>query len=303
MSESVTLAIKGGRYEDAERDLTKIVSDSPSEDNYFLLATVKSNLLLSGRSFEEVKYCYEKCYELSENRQQTEQNIISFNTLIYEQLEELIVNLRQQKKVQWASVAISTLITHTSAKHIEGSKSVIGNITGIVGASYGVGMFLGSLSKLGEIDDVIEFSENLKNMIISYLKGSIKIEQNLISDFLDKFEEKKNPNPLTDPNSPLNDPKHPSSLKDIFWLALCTAFIVYLIIALGSGGALESLGEEANGFILLVCGIPSYFIWKSEKFQDWRKKKYIKRYIVKRNPRKDPNADPELIKLMDKWDL
>tara|TARA_B110000971_G_C19929852_1_gene463416 strand:- start:50 stop:949 length:900 start_codon:yes stop_codon:yes gene_type:complete len=299
MTESVKLAIKGGRYEDAERELTAVITDESTESNYFLLATVKSNLLLGGRSFEEVKYCYEKCYELTENSKHTEQKIIAFNKVIYNQLDELIDNLKQQKKVQWAAVAIGTLITHTSAKHIENSKSVFGNITGIVGASYGVGMSLGSMSALGEIDDVVKYAENLQRLIIAYLKSSIKTEQKLISDFLESTKEKKNPNPLTDPSSPLNDIKNSSYILDIVAVAVISWVIVVFILS----SIIGRMNEESEQIVILVSLLPTYFIVKSDPFKEWRKKKYIKRYVSQKNLRNDPKADPEIIKLMDKWGL
>ena len=299
MTDSITLAIKGGRYEDAERELTTLLSDESTENNYFLLATVKSNLLLGGRSFEEVKYCYEKCYELTDNLKLTEQKIIAFNMVIYDQLDDLINNLKQQKKVQWAAVAIGTLITHSSAKHIENSKSVFGNITGIVGASYGVGMSLGSLSALGEINDVVEYAENLQRLIITYLKSSVKTEQKLISDFLESTKEKKNPNPLTDPSSPLNDFKNSAFILDILAAASISGSIIFVILS----SIIGRMNEESAQLLAFVSLIPTYFIVTSDPYKEWRKKKYIKRYIKGKNLRNDPNADPEIIKLMDKWGL
>ena len=99
MNDLITMSIQGGRYLEAEKQIGDIILTSPSADSYFMLGTVKSNLLLDkGRSYLEVQFCFNKYLELSEDKSQSEKNIMAFCVGLYSQLADIESKLLAQKK-------------------------------------------------------------------------------------------------------------------------------------------------------------------------------------------------------------
>lgn len=191
MNDLITMSIQGGRYVEAEKQIGDIILSNPSADAYFMLGTVKSNLLLDkGRSYLEVQFCFNKYLELSEDKSQSEKNIMAFCVGLYSQLAELEAKLYEQKKKEVLNIAFGALITFASSKIIDNSKQSFGVISGLVGASFGVGMSLDSIGNIGDINSIISYVIRLKVEMVEYLKNNIDVEKELLQSEILSLGEK-----------------------------------------------------------------------------------------------------------------
>ena len=69
MNDLIIMAIQGGRYLEAEKQIGNLILNQPTADAYFLLGTTKPNLLLDkGRSYLEVQFCFNRYLELTQDR-------------------------------------------------------------------------------------------------------------------------------------------------------------------------------------------------------------------------------------------
>jgi hypothetical protein len=219
MNELVKMAIQGGRYLEAENKLGQIIEDNPNDEAFFCLASVKSNLLLDkGRSFNEVAYCFNRYLELSSDRSVAEKNIMVFSIGLYSQLQELIDNLKRQRKSAVLNTALGVLVTFASSKIIDNSKNSFGVISGFVGASMGIGISLESISNIGDISQIIKYCLELNFKLIEYLKSNIKSETKLLENEILVLNEKYNVI-KTDSNIDV------SILKNLNQYFRCTFFI------------------------------------------------------------------------------
>jgi hypothetical protein len=172
MNDLIVMAIKGGRYLEAEQSLNQIILSQPNSEAYFLLATVKSNLLLAnGRSFDEITYCFEKSISLSDDRTQTQNDTGAFLYGIVKQLNIIHSTLKTQAGNQLLKSLAGIALTFASSKIIDNSDKAFGIITGAVGAGFGVGMTIDGLNQIGDIANQIEFVKNLQRNTINYLKN------------------------------------------------------------------------------------------------------------------------------------
>lgn len=170
MNDVILMSIKGGRYLEAEKETNKIILDNPSDEVYFLMGTVKSNLLLDkGRDFSEVTYCFEKSIELSKNSTETKNQAGTFLLGIHKQLQDISIQIFEQKKVAQKQISQGVLATYLSSVVLDNSKSSFGNIAGIVGAGFGVGLAYDGLSNIGDLNAQSIFIKNLRVNIESYL--------------------------------------------------------------------------------------------------------------------------------------
>ena len=170
MNDVILMSIKGGRYLEAEKETNKIILDNPSDEVYFLMGTVKSNLLLDkGRDFSEVTYCFEKSIELSKNSTETKNQAGTFLLGIHKQLQDISAQIVEQKKVAQKQISQGVLATYLSSVVLDNSKSSFGNIAGIVGAGFGVGLAYDGLSNIGDLNAQSIFIKNLRVNIESYL--------------------------------------------------------------------------------------------------------------------------------------
>lgn len=185
------MSIQGGRYLEAEKQIGEIIVKEPSPEAYFMLGTVKSNLLLdSNRSYQEVQLCFNKCLEMSKDVSQSEKDIMVFCLNLHKQLSELENELIKQKNKQKWNVVAGLITTFAFSKIIDNSSGSFGVIGGLVGASYGVGLSLESLSNIGDFDEIRSFVIQLKNEMTSFLKVSIKNEVDLLRSEILSITEK-----------------------------------------------------------------------------------------------------------------
>jgi hypothetical protein len=191
MNDLIIMAIQGGRYLEAEKQIGNLILNQPTADAYFLLGTTKSNLLLDkGRSYLEVQFCFNRYLELTQDRASSERNIMVFCVGLYSQLSELEKNLLAQKKAETLNVALGTLVTFASSKVIDESSKSFGVISGMLGASFGIGMALDGLSNIGSISDMISYVSRLKVEMVGYLESVIQLEKDLLSSEILTLSEK-----------------------------------------------------------------------------------------------------------------
>ena len=191
MNDLITMSIQGGRYVEAEKQIGDIILSNPSADAYFMLGTVKSNLLLDkGRSYLEVQFCFNKYLELSEDKSQSEKHIMAFCVGLYSQLADLEAELYKQKKKEVLNIALGALITFQSSKTIDNAESSFGIIGGLVGASFGVGIALDSIGNIGDINAIISYVIRIKVEMVEYLKNKIDIEKELLKSEILSLGEK-----------------------------------------------------------------------------------------------------------------
>lgn len=182
MNDLITMAIQGGRYLEAERQLGDIILNNPSSDAYFMLGTTKSNLLLDkGRSFLEVQFCFNRSFELCDDRETMEQNIMVFCIGLYSQLSELENNLIKQRQNEAKNIIIGAMVSFAASKIIDSSRGSFGKLGGVVGFSFGLGMAMDSISNIGSISEIISYVSKIKLEMIEYLRVAIKQEVNLLN--------------------------------------------------------------------------------------------------------------------------
>lgn len=200
MNDVILMAIKGGRYLEAENQMNQLILNSPDTETYFLMGTIKSNLLLNkGRDLSEVIFCFEKAQSLSNDKSQTIVDCGAFLFGIYKQLEEIDKELKKQITNKAFKTLAGIALTYFSASILDNARSSFGNITGIVGASLGVGVTIEGLVEIGDITKQSEFVLNLKNKIEDYLKNNFPqtqaqkvIQENFFKVDMAKLRETKN---------------------------------------------------------------------------------------------------------------
>lgn len=171
MNDIILMAIKGGRYLEAEKQLNDILLNNPTSEDYFLMGSIKSNLILSkGRNLSEVLFCFEKCINLSVDKEQSNRDVGGFLFGIYKQLQGIDRQLQVEQKTQAVKTLAGLALTYFSSGIIDDSKNSFGAISGIVGASFGVGMSIDGLSTIGDLASQRIYLQNLKVEVEKYLK-------------------------------------------------------------------------------------------------------------------------------------
>lgn len=187
-NELAIIAIKGGRFSEAEQMFNAEIMAKPSPMSYCGLGLCKINMLLNvGRTTDEVFYCFQKAINLSEakDRSKMEIDIIAICISSLEQIQSLYTQLEQEKKKQANKALIGAALTVGSAMVGSNHKSnAFTQISSLAVAGTGVGISLDGLLKLGTIPDmqkkIIEISSDIK----SQLKKLISNETALLNSSL-----------------------------------------------------------------------------------------------------------------------
>tara|TARA_Y100000748_G_C15470912_1_gene478826 strand:- start:345 stop:1418 length:1074 start_codon:yes stop_codon:yes gene_type:complete len=190
MNDLIIMSIKGGRYIEAENQCNQLVLNEPNTENYFLLGSIKSNLLFGkGRDFSEIIHCFEKALELTKDKKQTRNDIGAFLFGICKQIKPIEATLKKEVKNKAIKSLMGLAITYFSSSIIDDAKNSFGVITGIVGASFGIGMSIEGLSEIGDLGKQLEYVKDL----------NLKIQEHLLNNFpevSDKFIGKVHVNKL-----------------------------------------------------------------------------------------------------------
>jgi len=170
-NELAVIAIKGGRFSEAENFFNQDLSNNPSSSSYFGLAICKLHMLLDvNRSVEEVGYCFEKAITLSEETARKDLILQSAEYLkkVLQQYDELYRQLEQQKKEQAKAAAIGAALTIGAAMIGSNNNSnAFTQIASLAAAGAGVSIAVDGIKNLGEIPAIqtyiLETGENLIN--------------------------------------------------------------------------------------------------------------------------------------------
>jgi hypothetical protein len=187
MNDLIAMALQGGRYTEAENQLNNLILNEPNADIFYLLGTVKFNLILdNNRSFDEVVFCFNKALNLTSDKKQLEQDILIFCLGTFKQFNEIQAQLEIERKKSRMDFFKGIAITYIASSFFENSKSTFGSVGSIVGISLGVGLSLDALKTLGDIPDIIIYLEKTKKRIIDYLNQTIS-DKNLLSQHFDEL--------------------------------------------------------------------------------------------------------------------
>ena len=190
MNPLIEMAIQGGRYTEAENQLNNLILlNTPNADTFYLLGTVKLNLILdSNRSFDEVTYCFNKAISLTADKSQLEKDLLIFCLGTFKQFNDIQAQLEIERKNSRMDFFKGVAVTFIASKFYESSKSTFGNIGSLVGISLGIGLSLDALKTLGDIPQIIIFLEKTKKRIFDYLKDTIS-DKNLLNNHITELQQ------------------------------------------------------------------------------------------------------------------
>jgi hypothetical protein len=189
-NELAVIAIKGGRYLEAEKMFNKDLKKEPTHESYFGLGICKLNLLLDvERNVDEVVYCFEKSLQLvdSDKKGGIKDEVINLLVNTLNQFKDLYNQLEEQKKKQATNALIGGAITIGAAMIGSSNNSnAFTQIASLAAAGAGVGISLDGLDKLGQIPEIQEYIVKTANEIISKTRSVLGENYN---DFEDKLFE------------------------------------------------------------------------------------------------------------------
>lgn len=189
MNPLIEMAIQGGRYTEAENQLNNLILNSPNADTFYLLGTVKLNLILdSNRSFDEVAYCFNKAITLTDDKSQLEKDILIFCLGTFKQFNDIQAQLEIERKKSRMDFFKGVAVTFIASKFYENSKSTFGSVGSLVGISLGIGLSVDALKTLGDIPQIIIFLEKTKKRIFDYLKDTIS-DKNLLNNHIAELQQ------------------------------------------------------------------------------------------------------------------
>ena len=158
-NELAIIAIKGGRFSEAESMFNSDLQANPSSNSFFGLGVCKLNMLLDiNRTPEEVVYCFEKAVSLAESESEKEalkEQANMFLLSVLKQYSNLYIDLEARKKAEATQALIGLGLT-IGAAVIGSSKgsNAFTQIASLVVAGAGVEVALDGLNNIGKIPDI-----------------------------------------------------------------------------------------------------------------------------------------------------
>lgn len=170
-NELAIMAIKGGRFLEAESIFKEQLKKGTNPQSFFGLGICKLNLLLDiNRTADEVAYCFEKAIALSE--ESTKQELINqasfFLKTVLGQYRDLYIELESRKKAEAAKALIGLGLT-IGAAVIGSSKNsnAFTQIASLAVAGSGVEISLEGLKNFGTIPEIQKHILIVGNSLIS----------------------------------------------------------------------------------------------------------------------------------------
>ena len=157
-NELAIMAIKGGRFLEAESIFNEDLKKEANFQSFFGLGVCKLNLLLDiNRTPEEVAYCFEKAIKLS--NETTKEDLIFqasvFLKTVLGQYKDLYIQLEARKKAEavQALVGLGLTIGAAAIGSSRGSNAFT-QIASLAVAGAGVGISLDGLKNMGAIPEI-----------------------------------------------------------------------------------------------------------------------------------------------------
>lgn len=187
-NELAIIAIKGGRFSEAENMYSEEIKLNPSCFTYFGLGICKINLLLDvGRKVDEVEYCFEKALRIIEEKDKAnlEKDILHITSNVLIQLKSLYIKLEEEKVKQATSAIIGGVLT-IGAALIGSSKKSNGftQVASLMIAGDSTNVALGNLSNLGQIPEIQNYIIVTGNEIIIKIGRLLGNEKHALNQFL-----------------------------------------------------------------------------------------------------------------------
>jgi hypothetical protein len=190
-NELAVMAIKGGRYSEAEQMFNNEITTKPTPMSYYGLGLCKLNMILDvGRTTDEVFYCFEKAISAAEenDKAKIEMDVIAICISNLEQLQSLFSQLEKQKKKQANAAMLGAALTVGAAMvGSSGKSNAFTQISSLAVAGAGVGMSLEGLSNLETIPEMQNKINELTINIKTELNKVIKLETTLLNSSLDSL--------------------------------------------------------------------------------------------------------------------
>lgn len=169
-NELAIMAIKGGRFQEAESIFSEDLKREANSQSFFGLGVCKLNLLLDvNRTPEEVAYCFEKAIKLSDET--TKQELIFqasvFLKTVLGQYKDLYIQLEARKKTEavQALVGLGLTIGAAAIGSSRGSNAFT-QIASLAVAGAGVGISLDGLKNMGAIPEIQNHILKIGNALI-----------------------------------------------------------------------------------------------------------------------------------------
>ena len=203
-NELAIIAIKGGRFTEAENLFNQDLKTTPSINSYFGLGICKLNMLLDvNRSIEEVVYCFEKALSLADDDKKSEfkTSADDYLKIVLTQYSSIYKQLEEQKKKETQAAALGAVLTIGSAM-VGSSRNSNGftQVASLVTAGAGVGVVVDGLTKLGQIPKMQSFIiETGEKLISQFVKLGIS-DQNALHQIFDSSELLKITQDINDKN-------------------------------------------------------------------------------------------------------
>lgn len=152
-----TMALKGKRYDEAEKLYMQIATESNSTEAWVGMGVCKLYQLASGRTMDEVVFCFNRAKKMSPDMIEDIDNQLMINTIVVLKTYVTVVEAALQQKLKETNKAIfGAVLTGVSVIAGMNSKSAFGTITALSGTGAGVGVAVDSLNKIANYDELIK---------------------------------------------------------------------------------------------------------------------------------------------------
>lgn len=201
-NELAVIAIKGGRYDEAEQMFNADLKSNPSTSSYFGLGVCKLNMLLDvNRNVDEVIYCFEKAISVAgeEHKNDIVQSAQGYLLGVLSQYTEIYKKLETQKKEQATQAALGAALTiGAMAIGSSSNSNAFTQIASLAAAGAGVGVAVDGLNKLGAIPEMQQFIISTGEKLIrefvriGVISENVALERFDSADLLEHTEAVKN---------------------------------------------------------------------------------------------------------------
>ena len=179
-----TMALKGRRYEEAEKLYLQIATQNNSTEAWVGMGVCKLYQLANGRTMDESIFCFERAKKMSPDMINDIESQLILNTMFVMKTYMLIVEEAMQKKLQEKNKAIfGAVLSGVSLIAGMNSKSAFGTIASLSGTGAGVGVAVDSLNKIANYDELIMNVLKLCDDANSAIKNTIQNKTELFNEF------------------------------------------------------------------------------------------------------------------------
>lgn len=152
-----TMALKGKRYEEAEKLYMQIATEQNSTEAWVGMGICKLYQLAEGRTMDEVVFCMNRAKKMSPEITDEVDCQLMVNTLIVLRAYVSVVehSYKEMKKEKNAAI-FGAVLTGVSIVSGLSSKSTFGTVASLAGTGAGVGVAVDSLNKMTKYEDLIK---------------------------------------------------------------------------------------------------------------------------------------------------